>query len=94
MRENFDPNTLEDEGVRQLFITLMNMVENLMAKVQAQAKPKKSNVSETRTLGSKGNKAHPISSRRLLHQRSQRKKNAVSPKPITKPRSMLRIKMR
>src|SRR5437868_2010472 len=37
MVENFDPNTIEDEGLRQVFITLMNLVENLSAKVQEQA---------------------------------------------------------
>ena len=37
MVENFDPNTIEDEGLRQVVITLMNMVENLTAKVQEQA---------------------------------------------------------
>src|SRR5216684_5845331 len=37
MVENFDPNTIEDEGLRQVFITLMNMVENLSTKVQEQA---------------------------------------------------------
>jgi Transposase IS66 family len=37
MRENFDPNTIEDDHVRQVIMTLMNMVENLTAKVQAQA---------------------------------------------------------
>src|SRR5437879_5012186 len=37
MLEDFDPNTIEDESLRQVFITLMNMVENLSAKVAEQA---------------------------------------------------------
>jgi hypothetical protein len=37
MIENFDPNTIEDEGLRHVFITLMNLVENLTTKVQEQA---------------------------------------------------------
>src|SRR5712692_6182610 len=37
MLENFDPNTLEDEAVRQVVLYLMNLVENLSAKVQEQA---------------------------------------------------------
>lgn len=37
MVENFDPNTIEDEGPRQVFIALMNLVETLSAKVQEQA---------------------------------------------------------
>ena len=37
MLENFDPNTIEDEAVRQVVLYLMNLVENLQAKVQEQA---------------------------------------------------------
>jgi hypothetical protein len=37
MIENFDPNTIEDEGLRQVVITLMNLVETLSAKVVEQA---------------------------------------------------------
>jgi hypothetical protein len=37
MIENFDPNIIEDEGLRQVVITLMNLVETLTAKVQEQA---------------------------------------------------------
>ena len=38
MLENFDPNSIEDEAVRQVVLYLMNLVENLHAKVQEQAK--------------------------------------------------------
>ena len=37
MVENFDPNTIEDESLRQVFIALMNLVETLSAKVQEQS---------------------------------------------------------
>ena len=37
MIENFDPNTIEDEDLRQVVITLMSLVETPSAKVQAQA---------------------------------------------------------
>jgi hypothetical protein len=37
MIENFDPNTIEDESLRQVFIALMNLVETLSAKVKEQA---------------------------------------------------------
>src|SRR5947209_267825 len=36
MLEDFDPTTIEDEGLRQVFITLMNLVESLSAKVTVQ----------------------------------------------------------
>ncbi len=37
MLEDFDPKTIEDETVRQVVLYLMNLVENLHAKVQEQA---------------------------------------------------------
>src|SRR2546428_11350405 len=37
MSEDFDPNTIEDEGLRQVVKSLMNLVETLHAKVQEQA---------------------------------------------------------
>jgi hypothetical protein len=37
MLEGFDPSTIEDEGLRQVAISLMNLVESLSAKVAEQA---------------------------------------------------------
>ena len=37
MLEDFDPTTIEDEGLRQVVRYLMNLVETLHAKVQEQA---------------------------------------------------------
>src|SRR2546425_226193 len=37
MVEDFDPTTIEDEGLRQVFISLMNLVEHLSVKVTEQA---------------------------------------------------------
>jgi hypothetical protein len=37
MLEEFDPMSIEDEGLRQIFICLLNLVENLQAKVAEQA---------------------------------------------------------
>src|SRR6266516_6102036 len=37
MVEDFDPTTIEGERLRQVFITLMNLVESLSAKVTEQA---------------------------------------------------------
>src|SRR5881275_1796107 len=37
MVEDFDPKSIEDEGLRQVFISLMNLVEQLSAKVAEQA---------------------------------------------------------
>jgi hypothetical protein len=37
MLEEFDPTSIEDEGLRHIFISLLNLVENLQAKVAEQA---------------------------------------------------------
>src|SRR5712692_4118526 len=37
MLEDFDPTTIEDEGLRQVFISLMNLVEQLSVKVAQKA---------------------------------------------------------
>ncbi len=37
MLEDFDPTTIQDEALRQVVISLMNLVETLHAKVQEQA---------------------------------------------------------
>ena len=37
MLEEFDPSTIEEEGLRQIVISLMNLVETLSAKVAEQA---------------------------------------------------------
>ena len=37
MLENFDPNTIQDEAVRQVVLYLMNMVEDQHAIIQEQA---------------------------------------------------------
>src|SRR6266699_3227331 len=37
MVEDFDPKSIEDEGLRQVVISLMNLVEQLSAKVTQQA---------------------------------------------------------
>ena len=37
MVENFDPSTIEDEGLRQVFITLMNLVETQHTTIQEQS---------------------------------------------------------
>jgi len=82
MLENFDPNTIQDEAVRQVVIDLMNLVENLHAKVKS--KPKKFNVCATRTIASRENRASLPSSRTNLPRLCLRKRNAGSPNPTTK----------
>ena len=58
MIENFDPNTIEDEALRQVVITLMNLVETLSAKVQALTEENQRLRDENRRL--KGEQGKPI----------------------------------
>ncbi len=57
MIENFDPNTIEEEGLRQVVIALMNLVETLSAKVAEQAEEIRRLRDEIRRL--KGGTRHP-----------------------------------
>ncbi len=69
MVENVDPNTIEDENLRQVVITLMNLVETLSAKVKEQAEEIQRLRDEVNRLKGeqgkpqiKANKATPLSS--------------------------------
>jgi hypothetical protein len=60
MVENFDPNTIEEEGLRQVFISVMNTWWKTCTP-KFKSKPKKSSVCATRIIGSRENKASPAS---------------------------------
>ena len=58
MLENFDPSTIQDEALRQVVMSLMNLVESLHATVQEQAE--EINVCATRTIASRENRKPAI----------------------------------
>jgi hypothetical protein len=83
MLENFDPNTIEDEGLRQVFIALMNLVETLSAKVQEQAEEIQRLRDENNRL--KGEQGKPkIKVNKPVLDVSSEKERSSRPNPITK----------
>jgi hypothetical protein len=82
MIENVDPNTIEDEGVRQVVITLMNLVETLSTKVAEQAEEIRRLRDEIRRLkGEQGTPTFPpkkssplLSSEKERHQSTPHRK--------------------
>ena len=88
MLENFDPNTIEDEAVRQVVLYLMNLVENLQAKVQEQAEEIQSLRDENNRLKGeqgkpkiKANKAaSPLSSEKERRESKLHQKASKQPK--------------
>ena len=54
MVEEFDPSTIEDEGLRQKFMTLMNMVETLSAKLDEKAENQRLRDEINRLKGEQG----------------------------------------
>src|SRR5438067_8875430 len=88
MLENFDPNTIEDEAVRQVVLSLMNLVENLQAKVQEQAEEIQSLRDENNRLKGeqgkpkiKANKAaSPLSSEKERRESKLHQKASKQPK--------------
>jgi valyl-tRNA synthetase len=86
MIENFNPNPIEDEGLRQVFIALMNLVETLSAKVQEQAEEiQRLRDENNRLKGEQGKPKFKANAPALTV--SSEKERSSRPNPITKPRS-------
>src|SRR5437764_8639439 len=89
MVEDFDPKSIEDEGVRQVVISLMNLVEQLSAKVAEQAEEIQRLRDENNRLKGEQGKPKILPTPKRKHHCPQ-KKNVVSPNRTTKPSSMPR----
>src|SRR5438270_3497186 len=82
MLEHFDPNTIQDEAIRQVVVYLMILVENLQARVQEQAEEiQRLRDENNRLKGEQGqpkikaNKAaSPLSSEKERHQSKPHRK--------------------
>ena len=85
MLENFDPNTIEDEVVRQAVLYLMNVVENQNTKIQEQAEEIQRQRDEINRL--KGEQGKPKIRRTNRQGINLLKRNVASPNRITKPAS-------
>src|SRR2546425_9968471 len=77
MLEEFDPNAIEDEGLRQVFQYLMNLVESLSAKVAEQAEEiQRLRDENNRLKGEQGRpKIKPNKARRDLSSEKERRES-------------------
>jgi hypothetical protein len=91
MLENFNPNAIEDETVREVVLYLMNLVESLSAKVQEQAEEIQRLRDENNRL--KGEQGKPkIKANKPIPDRSSEKERRES-KPHQKARKQAEIKI-
>ncbi len=91
MLENFDPNTIADESVRQVVLYLMNLVEKLSAKVEEQAEEIERLRDENNRL--KGEQGHPkIKGNKAARQLSSEKERRES-KPHHKDNKQAKIRI-
>jgi hypothetical protein len=89
MLEDFDPTTIEDESLRQVVISLMNLVESLSGKVAEQAKEIQRLRDENNQLKGEQGKPKLLPNSKANASLSS-EKNVVCPKRTTKPTSRLR----
>jgi len=77
MLEDFDPSRIEDEALRQVVMSLMNMVENLQARVQEQAEEiQRLRDENNRLKGEQGRpKIKPNKARRDLSSEKERRES-------------------
>ena len=91
MIENFDPNTIEDEGLRQVFIALMNLVETLSAKVQEQAKEIQRLRDENNRLKGEQGKPKFKANAPALTVSSEKERRESKPRHKAKKQALVRI---
>jgi Transposase IS66 family len=91
MIENFDPNTIEEEDLRQVFITLMNLVENLSAKVQEQAEEIQRLRDEVNRLKGEQGKPKIKASKPALNLSSEKERRESKPHHKAKKQAQVRI---
>lgn len=92
MVEDFDPSTIEDEGLRKIVMYLMNMVENLSAKVAEQAEEIQ-RLRDENNRREAGNRASPRSSQTKRQRLSYRRRNVRESKPRQKASKQALIKI-
>jgi hypothetical protein len=91
MLENFDPNTIQDEAVRQVVLYLMNLVENQHATIQEQAQELQRQRDEINRL--KGEQGKPkIKANKSAPDASSEKERRES-KPHHKARKQAQIRI-
>ena|SRR5437899_12094736 len=91
MLENFDPNTIEDEGLRQAVLHLMNLVENLHAKVQEQAEEIQRLRDENNRLKGEQGKPKMKANKAAPHLSSEKERRESKPHRKANKQAQIRI---
>ena len=91
MLENFDPTTIQDEALRQVFIDLMNLVENLHAKVQEQAEEMQRLRDENNRLKGEQGKPKIKANKSAPHLSSEKERRESKPHHKASKQSEIRI---
>jgi len=91
MLENFDPNSIEDQTVRQVVLSLMNLVENLHAKVQEQAEEIQRLRDENNRLKGEQGKPNIKANKAAPDLSSEKERRRSKPHDKASKRSQIRI---
>ena len=91
MLENFDPNTIADEAVRQIVLYLMNRVENLEAKVQEQAEEIQRLGDENNRLKGEQGKPKIKANKSASHRSSEKERRESKPRHKESKQAKIRI---
>ena len=91
MLENFDPNTIADEAVRQIVLYLMKRVENLEAKVQEQAEEIQRLGDENNRLKGEQGKPKIKVNKSASHQSSEKERWESKPRHKESKQAKIRI---
>jgi hypothetical protein len=91
MVENFDPGTIEDEGLRQVFITLMNLVETQHTTIQEQAEEIQRLRDEVNRLKGEQGKPKIKANKAALPLSSEKERHKSKPHHKAKKQAQVRI---
>ena len=76
MLEDFDPHTIEDESLRRMFITLMNLVETLSVKVAEQAEEMRASARREQSAQGRTRQAEDLAQHQNQHRAVLRKRTS------------------
>src|SRR5712692_7106025 len=91
MLEDFDPTTIQDEALRQVFIDLMNLVENLYAKVQEQDEEMQRLRDENNRLKGEQGKPDRKANKAATHLSSEKERRESKPHHKASKQAQIRI---
>src|SRR6266702_2711398 len=91
MLEDFDPNTIQDEALRQVVRSLRNLVENLHAKVQEQAEEMQRLRDENNRLKGEQGKPDMKPNKAATHLSSEKERHESKPHHKASKQAQIRI---